>query len=64
MIRPIEAQGLRPLDLGAMVASAVLILPLMWRGWVLNRWEGASCSWATSPTSTPSSLDRERPATL
>ena len=41
MIRPIEAQGLRPLDLGAMVASAVLILPLMWRGWVLNRWEGA-----------------------
>ncbi len=41
MIRPIEAQGLRPLDFGAMVASAVLILPLMWRGWVLNRWEGA-----------------------
>jgi cation:H+ antiporter len=41
MIRPVEAQGLRPLDLGAMVTSAVLILPLMWRGWVLNRWEGA-----------------------
>jgi cation:H+ antiporter len=41
MIRPVEAQGLRPLDLGAMVASAVLVLPLMWRGWVLNRWEGA-----------------------
>lgn len=41
MIRPIEAQGLRPLDLGVMVASAVLVLPLMWRGWVLNRWEGA-----------------------
>jgi cation:H+ antiporter len=41
VIRPIEAQGLRPLDLGALVASAVLILPLMWRGWVLNRWEGA-----------------------
>ncbi|HLM56184.1 MAG TPA: calcium/sodium antiporter [Pyrinomonadaceae bacterium] len=41
MIRPVEAQGLRPLDLGAMVASAVLLLPLMWRGWVLNRWEGA-----------------------
>lgn len=41
IIRPIEAQGLRPLDLGAMVVSAVLVLPLMWRGWVLNRWEGA-----------------------
>ncbi len=41
LIRPIEAQGLRPLDLGVMVASAMLLLPLMWRGWVLNRWEGA-----------------------
>ena len=41
LIRPIETQGLRPLDLGAMVASAVLVLPLMWRGWVLSRWEGA-----------------------
>jgi cation:H+ antiporter len=41
MIRPIETQGLRPLDLGVLVASAVLVLPLMWRGWVLNRWEGA-----------------------
>ena len=41
LIRPVEAQGLRPLDLGVMVASAVLLLPLMWRGWVLNRWEGA-----------------------
>ncbi|MCA1634193.1 MAG: calcium/sodium antiporter, partial [Acidobacteria bacterium] len=41
MIRPIETQGLRPLDLGVLVASAVLLLPLMWRGWVLNRWEGA-----------------------
>jgi cation:H+ antiporter len=41
MIRPIELQGLRPLDLVVLVASAVLLLPLMWRGWVLNRWEGA-----------------------
>ena len=24
-----------------MIGSAVLLLPLMWRGWVLNRWEGA-----------------------
>lgn len=42
LIRPIEAQGLRPLDLIVLVACAVLILPLMWRGWVLNRWEGAA----------------------
>jgi cation:H+ antiporter len=41
LIRPIEGQGLRPLDLCVMVGSAVLILPLMWRAWVLNRWEGA-----------------------
>lgn len=41
LIRPIETQGLRPLDLVVLVASAVLALPLMWRGWVLNRWEGA-----------------------
>ena len=41
LIRPVEAQGLRPLDLGVLVASAMLVLPLMWRGWVLNRWEGA-----------------------
>lgn len=41
LIRPVEALGLRPLDLGVLVASAVLVLPLMWRGWVLNRWEGA-----------------------
>ncbi len=41
LIRPIETRGLRPLDLVVLVASAVLLLPLMWRGWVLNRWEGA-----------------------
>lgn len=40
-IRPIEVQGLRTLDLGVMVASAVVVLLLMWRGWVLNRLEGA-----------------------
>lgn len=41
LIRPIETQGLRFFDIGALVASAVILLPLMWRGWVLNRWEGA-----------------------
>ncbi|MHB8923506.1 MAG: calcium/sodium antiporter [Thermoleophilia bacterium] len=41
LIHPFEMNGLRSLDLGVMVASAALLLPLMWRGWVLNRWEGA-----------------------
>ena len=41
LIRPIETQGLRVFDIGALVASAVILFPLMWRGWVLNRWEGA-----------------------
>ncbi len=41
LIRPFEVQGLRSVDLLVMVASAVLLLPLMWRGSVLNRWEGA-----------------------
>jgi cation:H+ antiporter len=41
MIQPIPAAGLRPLDLGVLIGSAVLVLPLMWRGRILNRWEGA-----------------------
>lgn len=41
VIQPFEVEGLRPLDVGVLIASAILILPLMWRGWVLNRWEGA-----------------------
>ena len=41
LIEPISARGLRPLDLGVLVASAVLLWPLMWRGAIVNRWEGA-----------------------
>jgi cation:H+ antiporter len=41
LIRPFDVAGLRPVDLAVMVASAVLLLPLMWRGAILNRWEGA-----------------------
>lgn len=40
VIRPIETQGLRMFDIGVLIASAVILLPLMWRGWILNRWEG------------------------
>jgi cation:H+ antiporter len=42
LIHPFEVQGLRALDMAVLVGSAILVLPLMWRGWVLNRWEGAA----------------------
>ena len=42
LIRPFKVQGLRPLDMGVLVGSAALILPLLWRGYTLNRWEGAT----------------------
>jgi cation:H+ antiporter len=41
MVQPISSAGLRPVDLGVLVGSAIVIYPLMWRGRVLNRWEGA-----------------------
>lgn len=41
LVRPIAASGLRPLDVAVFLASAVLVLPLMARGSVLSRWEGA-----------------------
>jgi cation:H+ antiporter len=41
VIQPVSGAGLRPLDLGVLIASAVLVYPLMWRGRMLNRWEGA-----------------------
>jgi cation:H+ antiporter len=40
LIQPIAATGLRTLDLAAMVGSALLVYPLLWRGRILNRWEG------------------------
>jgi len=41
LIRPFTTEGLRPLDVTVLVGSAVLLLPLLWRGAILNRWEGA-----------------------
>jgi cation:H+ antiporter len=40
VIQPISATGLRTMDLVALVASALLLYPLLWRGRILNRWEG------------------------
>lgn len=41
LIRPFQMEGLRTLDLAVMVGVSAAMLPLMWRGWVLDRWEGA-----------------------
>jgi cation:H+ antiporter len=40
MIQPVSATGLRTLDLAAMVGSAVVLYPLIWRGRILDRREG------------------------
>lgn len=40
LVHPFAVEGIRPLDLGMLVGTAVLVLPLMARGWVLNRAEG------------------------
>jgi len=40
-IRPLSAPGILRLDLVAMVAFAVLLLPMMYTGRRLQRWEGA-----------------------
>ncbi len=42
LIRPFHVEGLRVVDVAVLIASSVLLLPLMWRGSVLNRWEGAA----------------------
>jgi len=40
-VRPLAAPGIRPLDLGVMVGTSVAVLPLLWTGRRLQRWEGA-----------------------
>lgn len=40
LIRPIVVEGLRPADLGMFLGTALFILPMMARGWVLSRPEG------------------------
>ncbi len=42
LIRPFGIEGLATLDLVVLAGSAILLLPLMWRGSILNRWEGAA----------------------
>lgn len=40
LVRPLEGTGMKPLDLGLMIALAILLLPLSRSGWRVNRWEG------------------------
>lgn len=39
--QPIKSFDLRAIDMGVLVACSVIVLPLLWRGSILNRWEGA-----------------------
>lgn len=40
LVRPLENTGMSPIDLGLMVALAILLLPLARSGWRIARWEG------------------------
>lgn len=40
LIYPLRGTGITNLDLGVMMLAAVLILPIMWRGFCVQRWEG------------------------
>lgn len=41
LVQPFRVEGLRALDMAVFIGSAALLWPLLWRGSVLNRWEGA-----------------------
>lgn len=41
VIFPIASEGIKLIDLGMFVLTAVIMLPLAWTGFVLKRWEGA-----------------------
>ena len=41
MIIPVSASGITMVDLGVMIITAVIILPLSRTGFILKRWEGA-----------------------
>lgn len=40
IIQPFAVEGLRSVDYAVFVGSAILVMFLMSRGWILNRWEG------------------------
>lgn len=40
IIHPLDSSSFSLVDLGVMLGLTILILPLMWRGFEINRWEG------------------------
>jgi cation:H+ antiporter len=40
IIHPLDSSSFGLVDLGLMLGLTILILPMMWRGFELNRWEG------------------------
>ncbi len=42
LIHPVRVAGLSTLDVAVLAGSALLLLPLMWRGSILSRWDGAA----------------------
>lgn len=38
---PLRVEGINPLDYGAMIGFSLCLLPLLWSGLLLRRWEGA-----------------------
>ena len=41
LVAPLDAQGVTAFDFGIMLALVIIVLPLMWSGFTLHRWEGA-----------------------
>ncbi len=42
LLAPLHAPGIRPLDFWAMTLFAVALLPILWSGLMVRRWEGAA----------------------
>lgn len=41
LLAPLDAPGIRPFDLYAMLVLSVVLLPMLWSGLTVKRWEGA-----------------------
>ncbi len=41
LVAPLHGPGIRPLDLSAMLIAAAVVLPILWTGLTVKRWEGA-----------------------
>ncbi|MDY6833425.1 MAG: calcium/sodium antiporter [Chloroflexota bacterium] len=40
LLMPVEGTAISAVDIGMMIGTAVLLLPFMWTGFALSRWEG------------------------